>query len=117
MACSQALRADLARHAQQRLKLYIGVAVGAGDGRASGKILIHEGANHARFKLLLEVNNVMRKIQMLRHALGVVDVVKRAAAMLRRSVTLQFRQATLVPELHGQPYDRMALLQQQGRDS
>ncbi len=101
MACSQPLRSDLASHPQQWLKLYIGVAVRTRDGRAPGKILIHERANHARFKLLLEVNNVMRKIQMLRHALRIVNVVKRAAAMLHRPIVPQFRQAALVPELHG----------------
>src|SRR6202030_1485127 len=90
MAGGQALGANLARHAQQRLEFYIRVAVGACDGRAPGKILVDERAHHARFKLLLEVDHVVRKIQVLRDALGIVDVVERAAAVLRRSVALQF---------------------------
>ncbi len=116
MAGGQPLCADLARHAQQRLELHIRVAVGARDGRAPGEILIDEGAHHARFKLLLEVHHVVRKIQVLRHALSIVDVVERAAAMLRRPVALQLGQTPLVPELHGQPDDGMPLLLQQGRD-
>src|SRR5260370_25118589 len=110
MAGGQPLRADLTRHAQQRLELYICVAVGTRDGRAPGKILVHEGAHHARFKLLLEIYPVLRKIQVPCHAFGIVDVVERAATVLRRPVAWQLWQPALGPELHGQPDDGMPLL-------
>jgi hypothetical protein len=55
---------------------------------------------------------------MLRDALGVVDIVERAAAMLRRALigegTLQFGQAALIPELHGKPDDGASVLLQNG---
>ena len=41
------IRADLARHAEERLKLYVGVAIGAGDGRASGEVLVNKRTNDA----------------------------------------------------------------------
>src|SRR5258708_5987968 len=75
------LGADLACHAQERLKLYIRIAIGAGDGSAAGEILVHEGTHNARLELLLEVHHVVWKIQVLRYGLGVVDVVERAAAV------------------------------------
>jgi hypothetical protein len=57
---------------------------------------------------------------MLRDALGVVDIVERAAAMLRRALigegTLQFGQAALIPELHGKPDDGASVLPQNGGD-
>ena len=68
------------------------------------------------FELLLEIDDVMRKIQMLSDALGVVDVVERAATMLRGAVALQFGEAALIPKLHGEADDGMALLEEHGRD-
>jgi len=52
----------------------------------AGKVLIHEGTNYPRFKLLLELTTLVRKIQVLRDALGIVHIVQRAAAVLRRSI-------------------------------
>jgi hypothetical protein len=107
---------DLASHAEQRLELHISVAVGAGDGSASAKIVLDEGAHNASFKLVFEVYDVVRKIKMLRDAFGVVHIVQRAAAMLCWSITLQLRQATLIPELHGKPDDGASTLLQNGGD-
>src|SRR5207245_4880776 len=83
VAGGKTLRADLARHAQERLKLYVGVAIGAGDGRAAREILVHEGTHNALLELLLEIYDVMRKIQVLGNSLGVVDIVEGAATVLR----------------------------------
>ena len=113
MAGSQSFRADLPGHAQQRLKLHIGVAVGAGDGVRPARYCSTNGRTTRCFKLFFEIDDVVREIQMLRDALGVVDVVERAAAVLRRSIALQFGQAPLIPELHGQADDRVALLLEQ----
>ena len=43
--------------------------------------------------MLLEVHIVVRKIQVLRNSLGVVDVVERAAAVLCGAVALKFGEA------------------------
>jgi hypothetical protein len=59
----------------------------------------------------------MRKIQVLRYGLGVIDVIKRAAAVLDGAVALQFGEAALVPELHGEANDSAALLLQECGDS
>ncbi len=53
---------------------------------------------------------------MLRDALGVIDIVERAAAMLRGHVALKFGQAALIPELHREADNRTALLLQNGGD-
>ena len=53
---------------------------------------------------------------MLRDALGVVHIIERAAAVLRRAVALQFGQAALIPQLHRQPDDGTALPLQHRRD-
>jgi hypothetical protein len=51
----------------------------------------------------------MREIEMLRDALGVVDVVDGAAAVLRRACGLQGGEAALIPQLHGEADDGPAL--------
>src|SRR5258708_3166419 len=53
----------------------------------------------------------MGKIQVLGDALGIVDVVERAAAMLRGAVTLEFGEAALIPKLHGEADDWVILLE------
>ena len=47
---------------------------------------------------------------MLRDALGVINVIERAAAVLGRAVSLKLGQAALIPELHRQADYRAALL-------
>jgi hypothetical protein len=54
---------------------------------------------------------------MLRHGLGVIHVIERAAAMLRGAVTLKFGEAALVPKLHGEADDVAALLLQESGNS
>ena len=58
----------------------------------------------------------MRKIQVLRHGLGVVHIIERAAAVLRGAIALKLREAALVPELHGKADDGAALLLQESGD-
>jgi hypothetical protein len=52
----------------------------------------------------------MGKVEVLRDALSIVDVVERAAAMLRGAISPKFGKAALIPELHGQADDGPALL-------
>src|SRR6266849_5088000 len=49
---------------------------------------------------------------MLRYGLGVIDVIERATAVLRGAVALKFGEAALVPKLHGEADDGVALLLQ-----
>jgi hypothetical protein len=55
----------------------------------------------------------MWKIQMLGYGLGVIDIIERAATVLRGTVALKFGEAALVPELHGEADDSPALLLQE----
>jgi hypothetical protein len=116
VARGESFCADLPRHAEKRLKFHVIVAVCARDGSASAKIVVHKGADDAIFKLMFEVDDVVGKIEMLRDALGVIDIIKRAAAVLHRAISLELRQAALIPELHGQADDGTALLLQDGRN-
>jgi hypothetical protein len=102
VAGGQSFGADLAGHAEQRGKLDVGVAIGAGDGSAAGKILVDEGADDAGFEFVFEIYDVVGEVEVLRDALGVVDVVDRATAMLFGRVGLQGGEAALIPELHGE---------------
>jgi hypothetical protein len=108
--------ADLTSHAKQRLKFYIGIAIGAGDGSTAGEILIDEGAYDAGFEVVFEIYDVVRKGQMLGDAFGVVDIVDGAAAASGGSDRLQGGQATLIPKLHGEAYDAAILFLKEGRD-
>src|SRR5579859_1106384 len=58
----------------------------------------------------------MREIEVLGYALGVVDVIERAAAMLLGAIALQFGQAALIPELHREADDGMALFLENSSD-
>jgi hypothetical protein len=71
----------LAGHAEKRFELYISVAIGAGNGRTTTKIVADERTHDAVFELVLEIDYIMRKVEMLGDAPGVVDVVERTAAM------------------------------------
>src|SRR5215467_3311387 len=117
VAGGKTIGANLAGHSKQRLELYVGVAIGTGDGSAAVKVVVYKRADDALFKLVLEIDDVVRKVEMLGDSLGVVDVIERAAAVLSTGlVTLKFREPALIPELHGQTDDRTALLPQYGCD-
>ena len=53
---------------------------------------------------------------MLRDGPGIVDVIERAAAVLRGAITLQFGEAALIPELHGEADHSASLLLQESGD-
>jgi hypothetical protein len=114
VAGGQVFGADLARHAKQRLELNVAVAVRARNGCAAGEVLFDEGPHDALLELFLKIDDVVGEVQVLRYALCVVDVVKRATAVPGWCVALKFRQTALVPELHGQSDNRPALLEQDG---
>src|SRR5487761_114976 len=118
MAGGQTVGADLARSDEQLLELHVIIAERTRDGRAAGEIIIHERANHALLKRLLEIHNVKRKAKMPRDAARVVNVVERAAAMRRGPFGRgKLREAALVPELHRQANDRLGSFVEERGDS
>ncbi|GAC1638306.1 MAG: hypothetical protein NVS9B14_18770 [Candidatus Acidiferrum sp.] len=112
----EAFCADLAGHAKERLKLYVVVAIGAGDRCASIEIVVYKRAHDAVFKLPLKIHNIVRKVQVLCDARCVIDIIERATAMLRRTIALQFWETTLIPELHRKADDGTRLFLQDGGD-
>ena len=89
------------------------VAKRAGDRRAPVQIVVDERADHLFFEAILEVDDVIRNAQMLGDLACVVDIVQRAAAADGAAFGNQFRQAPLIPELHGQADDTKALAREQ----
>ena len=83
VAGGDALGANLARGHQQLIELHVVIAHGARNRRAAFEIIVHERLNHVQFELALEIHDVERNAQMLGHAARVVDIVVRAAAVLR----------------------------------
>src|SRR6478752_716811 len=93
------------------------VAQAAGDRRATRKILLDKRTHHVALETLLVINNVIRDTNGLGHAPRVIYVVKRAATALHRfGHTLMTSQSALIPKLHGQAYDIVALRAQHGRN-
>ncbi len=109
MAGGDALRAHAGRHIQKLIELDEVVAERAGDGRAAGQIIVDEGLHHLLFEAGFEVDDVIGNAQLLRDVAGVVDIVERTASAGDAAFGGQFRQAALVPELHGQAHDALAL--------
>ena len=115
MARGDALSADLPRGDEQLVELHVIVAHGARNRRAAFQIIRDERANHVEFELALEVHHVERNSEMLGDAARIVHIVMRAAAMLRRSIVLELRQATLIPQLHREADDGLrAVVQNRG---
>jgi hypothetical protein len=112
MTGGEPLGADLTGHAQKRFEFHVRVAICACNRSTAGEILVDERTDNTLLELFLKVDHIVRKVQVLRHALGVVYVVEGAAAVLRGTITLQFRETALIPELHGQADDGTALLQE-----
>jgi hypothetical protein len=59
----------------------------------------------------------MRKPKMFGDALGIVDIVDAATAMAFVSLRIKFRKAALIPQLHGEADDGLALLTEHGGHS
>ena len=102
MAGGEAGGADLSGHAKQRVKFYVGVAIGAGDGCAAREVLVDERADDFGFEVVFQIHDVVREIEMLSHALGIVHVVDGATAVLCGAGVLQSGEAALIPQLHGE---------------
>ena len=117
MPGGQQVRADLASHDQQLIKLEVVVAQAARDGRASGEVVLHEGSHDLALEALLVVDDVVRNADELGNGPGVVHVVERATTALHGlGHALLTGEAALVPELHGQTDHVVTIGTQHGRD-
>jgi hypothetical protein len=91
------------------------VAMSAWDRRAPGKIVRDKWLHHGFFEPLLVVHHVVRHSQVLCDALCIVHIIERAAALSVRAVTVEFRQAALIPQLHRQADNRKPALDENRR--
>src|SRR5438105_4816582 len=108
--------ADLLCRGQQLVKLQVIVAETARNWRTAREIFIHKWAYDVSFEAFLMVDYVIRNPQLLGNLAGIVDVFDRAASplhLLRHS--LSTGQPSLIPELHGQADDWMAVSLQNRR--
>src|SRR5205807_9654145 len=107
------LTAHAQRHSVERGELQTAVARDARDGRLAFQITSDERLDHVALELALQIQNVERKSQILRHAPRVVHVVERAAAAGKRLAALVHAQApTLIPQLHREADKLVPLLLQ-----
>src|SRR5271163_1612297 len=89
----------------------------AGNGGASGEILLDEGAHDIALEALLMVDDVVGDVEVLGDAARVIHVVDGAAtsaSLLRHA--LFAGKAALVPELHGESDELVALGLEHGGD-
>src|SRR5579883_557949 len=99
MARCNAGRADAVGHFQELIELDEVIAQRAGDGRASGKVLVDEWLHHLPLESIFKIDHVIGNAEMLRDVARVVHIVERAAASGGGSGG-DFGKAPLVPELH-----------------
>ena len=76
-------RADTSRHVEKLIELDVVVAKRARDGCASGEILVDEWPDYLLFEPLLEIDDVIRNPELLRHRTRIVNVIERAATACR----------------------------------
>ena len=82
MAGGKAIRAQLARHAEQIGELGPHIAADAGDRRAPGEIFVGELLDHVFAEGGFMIEHVMRDAQPVSHGARIADVVARAARAL-----------------------------------
>src|SRR4051812_18112580 len=109
--------ANLARRDQQLIKLQVIVAEATRNRRASGKIVLDKGLHHILFEAILVIHHVVRNPEHLRDTTSVVNIINRAATSLdglRHSMGTS--QTSLVPQLHSQANDIVAVCTKHGRN-
>ena len=100
-------RSHRIRQFQKLVELDEGIAERAGYRRASREILVDERLDDALLELALQIDHVVRHADVLGHAPRIVYIVERTAAA-GGCFGGEFRQAALIPELHGQAGDVVA---------
>ena len=98
-------------HAVKRGKLEPRVAGNAGYRCLARKIALDKGLDDIAVKVLLKVQNIERKAELIGHPPCVVNIVKRAAAARERvAVLINIHVPPLVPQLHRKANEVMPLL-------
>src|SRR4029077_16565139 len=82
---------------------------------ASGEVFVDKWRDNALFELALEIDDIVGHADVIGHAADVIEVVERAAAP-GCSFARAFRQPPLIPELHGQARDVVAVTLEQCGD-
>ena len=100
VACGNARCADLPCRHLQLIEFHVIVAKRARNRGTARQIILHEWAHDGLLEAPFEIDDVMGNADMLGNAPGVIDVVKRTAALRRGCARGEFRKAALVPELH-----------------
>ena len=97
------------------VELHESVTASTGDRGLSLQIIGDKRLDDGPLELLLQIEHVERKSQLLGHAPSIIDIIQGAAsAKLRLAVLLGI--ATIIPQLHGTAHHVIALiLQNHGR--
>ena len=116
MACRDAVRSDLRGLVDKVVELYEVVAEDTGAGRFAAQVGVDERADHRLLELVLEIEDVEGETDVSGDATRVPKVVERAAPSVAPDPVVRFGvgfgpwRPALVPQLHRQPDDRVALL-------
>src|SRR5690242_5307594 len=98
-------------HAIKRCKLQAGIARNTRYRCLAAQIALDEWFNDRLFELTLKIQNVEGKSESISNAASVINIVQRTAAARQRLAVLVNRDiAVLVPQLHGEANELMALL-------
>ncbi len=104
------------RQTIQRRKLQPAVAGHAGDRRLAIQITGNERLHHVALKLSLEVQHIEREAEFFGHAARIVNVIERTATRRQRlTILVHTDAAVLIPQLHREADQFMALLFQNRR--
>src|SRR6185503_2841979 len=101
--------AEGARALPERGELDLGVAGRARDRRVAGEVGADEGPDDVAPELLLEIEHVVADPQRPRRAARIAEIIERAAAPRTAGV------AGVVPELHREAHDLVALVAEKER--
>ena len=100
---------------QKLIELEVVVAERAGNGRAPGEVLAHEGADHVGLEALFLVDDVVGNAEVLGDTARIVDIIERAATRRQRlAVFIHTDAAPLVPQLHREADEFVTLLFEDG---
>ena len=114
---SDTVSANLPGYNKKLVKLQVIVAETAGDGRASGKVLVDEGTDNVALETLFVIDHVVGDADGFGHAARIVDVVEGTATSLDRlGHAFVPGETALIPELHRQADDIVAVGAKHGRD-
>src|SRR5262245_16831216 len=103
--------ADLPGQRYEPCEFELAVTGDAWNRRSPRKIVFDEGPDNSTFKLVLEIDHVERKTQPFGDSTSIVYIVERAATRGRR-FAVSAQPAALIPQLHRETDDIVALILQ-----